>query len=702
MSTTDSNKTIEFSFGWFALKLLGQNLYSNAWAAISELVANGFDAGANNVYVYIDASDKIRSKIEIFDDGTGMDQRGLQDYVIVGRNRRESVVKVAESNEVMGRKGIGKLAALYLSENYYLITKTENSQESIWRMKYDEARPKEEKPYLEKVLEYPDITCKKEWNAVKTGTLLQMNDSDLTGLGESAFESLRHKLANYFSLDSLGTKRIHLCVIVKDTDKKSFEVLSKKIAFKNMAYIDYNSNDSENVVMPIKELEGRLVRLPYPKLKDMIYKHGLNVEEFGGIGTIYYDNVEGKNAESYKGFYEYKGIKYPYELKGWIGIHSSIDTKIAQGNDEVFTRNKFYNPIQIRLYVRNKLAVENYLNVLNMNQAFVSFVEGEIRFDILDHTNLPDIATTNRQGLDENDPRVIILSSILKKIIGDLVRKRNELATEVKKEQDRYLNAKESSAKKVFVRELNREMSRIGSSDDPRIVEATRTIANNIKGDVTPKDNYTIFISYCSYDKCISDFFYEILRGVGVKKEEIFYTVRKDYDDTRPLAKQILDSIVDKCTLLFYLTSSDYKRSEYCLFEGGAGWATRGPGEYIILSLTYEEIPAYLSNGKAEHTLLNGNELKLDRSCYFSVITILNRMIDHINLGREIRMESEVKRFDDQEIPPDIELSKAGKTIEDVMDPLIKEYWAFYVTSNEKKYLEERAERNRKSQPKGP
>ena len=40
---TNINK-IDFTFGWLALKLLGKSLYSNAWSAISELVANGFDA----------------------------------------------------------------------------------------------------------------------------------------------------------------------------------------------------------------------------------------------------------------------------------------------------------------------------------------------------------------------------------------------------------------------------------------------------------------------------------------------------------------------------------------------------------------------------------------------------------------------------------------------------------------------------------
>lgn len=49
----ENNDSIEFKFSYLALKLLGKNLYSNAWAAISELVANSFDANATNVKLYI-------------------------------------------------------------------------------------------------------------------------------------------------------------------------------------------------------------------------------------------------------------------------------------------------------------------------------------------------------------------------------------------------------------------------------------------------------------------------------------------------------------------------------------------------------------------------------------------------------------------------------------------------------------------------
>lgn len=65
VNSKNTDNAIYFDFSYAALKLLGKNLYSNAANAISELVANGLDAKAKNVYVYIDMSDKEHSIIRV-------------------------------------------------------------------------------------------------------------------------------------------------------------------------------------------------------------------------------------------------------------------------------------------------------------------------------------------------------------------------------------------------------------------------------------------------------------------------------------------------------------------------------------------------------------------------------------------------------------------------------------------------------------
>lgn len=688
---SNENKKMDFSFGWLALKLLGKSLYSNAWSAISELVANGFDAGARNVYVYIDISKKDDAIIELFDDGIGMNSEGIATYVKVGFNKRIDLHKPTDDNYLtMGRKGIGKLAALYLSENYYLITKT-TEEESKWQMIYQENSSDEnERPFLSETEDDIDIRCNKNWESCPTGTLLQMNHVNLTGLGDVAFEALSKKLSNFFALDSMDGRRIYLCVNDQDNQTISFEPVKKEIAFKNMAFIDYDSKEEHsNIPKIIEENIGNKIKFPFNKLNGrQYYEHTVKIEDFENIenvqthGTISCTNISGEVVEK------------EYALTGWIGLHGSIDNTLATQNDPLFSRNKFYNPIQLRLYVRNKLAIENFLNVINNTQAFVNYIEGEIHFDVLDEDDLPDIATSNRQSLDEHDPRVLLLAEIIKKVVSNLINKRTDLAEQIKNQQENLLTRQNDNAKKQFAKEVESEVENFEGLTKSQKSTLTTIVSNKIKGDVVPKSDYIVFISHSREDKIITDFIYHILKYKGAKDSEFFYTSRDDnveqYGNPESLAVQIKQNILKDNVLLLYLTSKAYKASEFCMFEGGAGWATRSVGEYIALSLTYPEMPKFITNGKLEFCFEKNRDIPLDRPTYLFIIKMLNNIIRHLNAGRRANAENEIPEFAEITIPSDLELAKQKKHVTDYMDNDIKEHWDFYITQRLKPYMETR------------
>ena len=666
-------------------------MYSNAWSAISELVANGFDAGAKNVYVYIDITKKNDAVIELFDDGIGMDNAGIATYVKVGFNKRIAADKPTDVNYLtMGRKGIGKLAALYLSENYYLVTKTSEGK-SNWQMIYQEnSSDEDERPFLSKTEDEIDIHCKDKWNSCPTGTLLQMNHVNLTGLGDAAFDALSKKLSNFFALDSMNGRKIHLCVNDRNNKTIAFKAVEKEIAFKNMAFIDYNSKDKNSNIPEIIESNiGNTIKFPFNKLNGkQYYEHTVKIEDFESIenieshGTISCTNINGETVEK------------NYALTGWIGLHGSIDSKQATQNDPLFSRNKFYNPIQLRLYVRNKLAVENFLNVINNTQAFVNYIEGEIHFDILDEDDLPDIATSNRQNLDEHDPRVLLLVEIVKKVVTNLIGKRTDLAEKIKRQQDNLLARQNDNAKKQFTKEVESEVENFPGLNESQKSTLTTIVANKIKGDVVPKSDYIVFISHSREDKIITDFIYHILKHKGAKDSEFFYTSRDDnvdqYENPESLAVQIKQNILKDNVLLLYLTSNAYKASEFCMFEGGAGWATRSVGEYIVLSLTYPEMPKFITNGKLEFCFEKNKDIPLDRSTYLFVLKMLNKIIRHLNTGRHANAENEISEFAESTIPSDLELSKQKQLVTDFMDNDIKEYWDFYITKKLQPYMDKR------------
>lgn len=423
MQNTES--TIYFNFSYFALRLLGKGLYSNHWTAIAELVANGLDAQADSVKIYINLIDQENASIEIFDNGSGMDYNDLSEkYVLIGKDKREDdQISEEIKKQLMGRKGIGKLAALYMSNKYYLVSK-KNGKETAWCLDASNVKDSDI-PKLDKcIVSNIGIECYQEWEKIQTGTLIRLTNVNLTNFGVKTLEGLKARLSDFYLTDELKGK-IEVCVINNAGDNISFEEVKKSIAFKNF-YAFYNNTDVD--------LESKLSK--YVKI-------GSTIEEITEIPRkVQVLDANNYEIEGKKNFIKADGTltkeKMPYRMTGWIGIHTSIKKVEAQWNDEEYLKNKVYRPNQLRLYVRNKLAVENFLDYVKNTQAFANYIEGEISFDILDDNELGDIATSNRQGFVEDNERVQLLIDILKPIINALIRARSNIGTQINNEEKEF------------------------------------------------------------------------------------------------------------------------------------------------------------------------------------------------------------------------------------------------------------------------
>mgnify|MGYP004496633241 CR=1 FL=1 len=422
----NSDNTIYFNFSYFALRLLGKGLYSNHWTAIAELVANGLDAQADNVKIYINMIDKKKSVIEIFDNGTGMNYDDLSEkYALIGKDKREDSELTDEiKRQVMGRKGIGKLAALYLSNKYYLISKTENDIESAWCL--DASNVKEsDVPHLDRCdIEDVEVECKEEWANFKTGTMIHLTNVDLTSFGIKTLEGLNARLADFYLTEMLNGQ-IEVCVLLNEGDERKFQAIEKSIAFKNFyaffnnTEIDFDNRLSSGVKI-VTAVES-ISNIKRPVIK-------VDSKQFEVSGKRFFHKSNGELTEH----------ELEYSMTGWIGIHTSIKKEDAILNDPDYLKNKAYRPNQLRLYVRKKLAVENFLDYIKNTQAFSNYIEGEISFDILDDNELGDIATSNRQGFVEDDERVLLLIDILKPIINYLIRVRIKIANQIHDEVELY------------------------------------------------------------------------------------------------------------------------------------------------------------------------------------------------------------------------------------------------------------------------
>jgi hypothetical protein len=121
------------------IRLLGIQMYQKPADVISELIANAWDADAEQVN--IDISD---GEIEVKDDGNGMTFDQCQNYYLnVGRDRRRDTRTKGELSErfrrpVLGRKGIGKFAGFGIAKSIEVETiSIENGERTSFSMDLD-------------------------------------------------------------------------------------------------------------------------------------------------------------------------------------------------------------------------------------------------------------------------------------------------------------------------------------------------------------------------------------------------------------------------------------------------------------------------------------------------------------------------------------------------------------------------------------
>ena len=118
------------------LNHLGINLYSNIPAVLSEIVANSWDADAENVKITI-----MNDEIVIEDDGCGMDVADINNkFLYIGYQKRNENIQSPKFNrKYMGRKGIGKLSMFSIAKvvEIYSRKKVENGIYTVCALSMD-------------------------------------------------------------------------------------------------------------------------------------------------------------------------------------------------------------------------------------------------------------------------------------------------------------------------------------------------------------------------------------------------------------------------------------------------------------------------------------------------------------------------------------------------------------------------------------
>jgi hypothetical protein len=344
----------EMTISLNVLNHLGLNLYSNVPAVLSEVVANSYDADAEEVRITID--DQVE-QVVIKDDGEGMTLADINDrFLNVGYQRRESrSITERFKRPVMGRKGIGKLSLFSVAETVEVYT-TKAGEKHALRMTIAGIQaaigndPQKAKPYLPDVLD-PNLVD------FDRGTKIVLRDLKKRLTNVSA--GLRKRLARRFSV--LGAEHSFRLYI---GDKEV--TIADRDYYHKLQYV-WAYDDPDNA----REL----------------LNHCRNATE--------------------------KTIVAPPAIAGgrvtgWIGTaENSGALKDPEGD----------NLNSLFLMVRGKLAHEDLLEEFNEAKVFRAYLIGEVHADFLDVDDQVDIATSSRQRIIEDDPRYQELLAWLRKEI---------------------------------------------------------------------------------------------------------------------------------------------------------------------------------------------------------------------------------------------------------------------------------------------
>ena len=540
------------------LELLGPSLYTNIYYIIAELVANAYDADAHNVYI-IDNDNNIT----VEDDGNGMSYQGgdIKKYLnvaSVSRTSEEDAITTL-GRKKMGRKGVGKLAALSVSDNVLVKTMVSNEKSGFVLSRFvNEDR-------LLQAIDESEIKFEK---ISQHGTSIVMLNPKYKL--HATVKAIRRNLLKLFPMVSEDFK-IH---IIRGTEECTISNFDKDMIGELSTLITLGDE--------FQYLTDNF-KTDYPQMKLELCNSRTAIKT-----TIQMYNNE-NNLQNYE-----------LEIKGWIGTYLSTRGRKVEITD--FPDNF------ISLFANKKMGEFNILPSVGQNKLNEVFVVGQLHIDLFELTELPDMALSNRQGYKTDDERYQkVLEIIRNKLLPDILKMREKYVSLTKDTKKKNLlekqkldeqklkksveNFKKKSSENVADK-LSKEIESISESqrdEIKKIVEAeinSNSIDLGLKS-VIDNNKKKILISQTYKDKDLADVVFNMLLYNGVPVDDIIYT---NCDDERARIPEVavgksgiydylrdffVNSYSNKKIYIIFVTSENTKKSWGALTEVGAAWITQ-------------------------------------------------------------------------------------------------------------------------------
>ncbi|MGH6775873.1 BbrUII/HgiDII family restriction enzyme [Brucella tritici] len=357
-----SNKhNFKFEVDLNVINHLGVGLYSSTPAALTELVANAWDAEANNVWIDVDPQ---KNTIIIEDDGHGMSAQSIKDkFLHVGYSRRiasKSNKSISGKRNVMGRKGIGKLSMFALSNQVRVTSQVKDDLPIAFEI---------DVPSLKKNLQEGKEIVLDELDAVPLrngqGTRIELTDV-LKTLNQTE-KYLRVKLARRFSI--LGSAYDFTLMLngkeITEADRDIFDHLQFLWAF------------DQPTLERVQKLSPNIASVP----SDGVDAKDVKEEDKVPCTAMLSDTLTLPDGTS-------------ATITGYIG---SVKRPRDLGSKEDSAN-------MVSIFANGRVFSENILSEANSAKYYQSYLVGEIHADFLDEDDV-DRATASREAIKKDDPK---------------------------------------------------------------------------------------------------------------------------------------------------------------------------------------------------------------------------------------------------------------------------------------------------------
>lgn len=530
------------------LELLGPNLYTNIYYVLAELIANAYDADAHNVYIISDDN-----KIIVEDDGKGMSYskgevaKYLKVAAISRSNEEDS--KTALNRPKMGRKGVGKLAALSVSEDVQVMTIADGEKSGFVLSRHPQSNYLQSIPdeniHFEKVTENGTaiIMLNPQYHLHKTPTAIKRN---LLKIFPAICEDFKIHIV-------LGDKED----VIDSVDKEIGRELCACILLGDKSSNILNTFTNE---YPDVEL---LVQNPTKDFPIILKDNHGNEKQYNLI------------------------------IEGWIGAYKSTRGRKLESSD--FPDNF------ISLYANDKMGEFNILPVVGANRLNESYVVGQLYIDLFELSELPDMALSNRQGYKSDDPRYIkVIEYVKNELLPNIIAKRVAYAKSKKDQSEKEKINRQQEEEKTFKKNVDNFRKTTSSQIAQSIVGKGRSFSEEELRDTVEKainansgllglkphidqQKKKLFISHTGKDKGIADVVYNMLLFNNVPAEDIIYTSCEDEASREPQGMDLyeylrtffVNSVSDKKMYVLFITSDNTKTAWGAMVEIGASWITR-------------------------------------------------------------------------------------------------------------------------------